>query len=335
MPVDFDDPPARAAHAWEAADVCAILEDGLELVSLRPGRGAGRPLSPDDDAWVIFTSGSTGQPKGVAVSHRAATAFVAAEARLWSVGPDDRVLAGLSVAFDASCEEIWLAWANGAALLPAPRTLVRSGADLGPWIAERRVSVVSTVPTLAALWDEDVLSGVRLLILGGEALPNELAWRLAATREVWNTYGPTEATVVSTAARVRVGAPVVIGWPLDGWTVAVVADDGSPVAYGEPGELLIGGAGLGRYLDPELDAERYARERARWVSSVHTGPATSSARRWPGSASSAGATTRSSSAVAGSSSARSMPSSRPPPACGPRRLPSARPRPATPCSSAM
>ncbi len=74
----------------------------------------------DADAWIIFTSGSTGRPKGVAVSHRAAAALVDAEARLFltdePLGPGDRVLAGLSVAFDASCEEMWLAWRHGACL---------------------------------------------------------------------------------------------------------------------------------------------------------------------------------------------------------------------------
>ena len=61
-------------------------------------------------------------------------------------------MAGLSVAFDASCEEMWLAWRHGACLVPAPRSLVRSGADLGPWLVEQEITVVSTVPTLAALW---------------------------------------------------------------------------------------------------------------------------------------------------------------------------------------
>ena len=87
---------------------------------------------------MIFTSGSTGAPKGVAVSHRSAAAFVDAEARLWSVEREDRVLAGLSVGFDASCEEIWLAWRHGAALVPAPRSIVRAGAELGPWLARAR-----------------------------------------------------------------------------------------------------------------------------------------------------------------------------------------------------
>ncbi len=262
VPVDAEDPPSRAASIWEQADVCGVLEDDLRFTELRPAAAQERDLNADDDAWIIFTSGSTGQPKGVAVSHRSAAAFIDAEARLWTVAAEDRVLAGLSVAFDASCEEMWLAWSTGAALVPAPRSLVRSGADLGPWLAEREVSVISTVPTLAAMWEQDALAGVRLLILGGEALPVELGWRLAADREVWNTYGPTEATVVSTAVRICPGQPVTIGWPLHGWHVAVIDQAGEPVPFGEPGELAIGGVGLGRYVDQALDVQRYAPLRA-------------------------------------------------------------------------
>ncbi|AQA24187.1 phosphopantetheine attachment site family protein [Rhodococcus sp. MTM3W5.2] len=202
-------------------------------------------------------------PKGVAVSHRNAAAFVDAEARMFlqqaPIGPGDRVLAGLSVAFDASCEEMWLAWRHGATLVPAPRALVRSGMDLGPWLVSRDVSVVSTVPTLAALWPAEALEAVRLLIFGGEACPPELAERLAVDgREVWNTYGPTEATVVACGALMDGTGPVRIGLPLDGWDLAVVDGEGNPVAVGEVGELVIGGVGLARYLDAAKDAEKYA-----------------------------------------------------------------------------
>lgn len=257
VPVDADDPPARAATVWESAGVCAVVGDGLEVAWRTLARGEARRPLPKDDAWVIFTSGSTGTPNGVVVTHASAAAFVDAEATLWTVEPEDRVLAGLSVGFDASCEEMWLAWRNGATLVPAPRERVRSGVDLGPWLAERGITVISTVPTLAGLWADDVWDGVRLLILGGEACPAELGWRLAGGREVWNTYGPTEATVVSTASRIRPGAPITIGWALPGWHAAVVDEHGRPVPFGEPGELVLAGIGLGRYLDPELDARRY------------------------------------------------------------------------------
>nr|WP_245900828.1 Pls/PosA family non-ribosomal peptide synthetase [Prauserella shujinwangii] len=263
VPVDADDPDERAALVFGEAGVCAVLTDGGTLTRRgTPGGVRGRP-APTDDAWIIFTSGSTGTPKGVAVSHAAAAAFVDAEAGLFladePIGPGDRVLAGLSVAFDASCEEMWLAWRHGACLVPAPRALVRSGVDLGPWLVERRISIVSTVPTLAALWPADALQDVRLLIFGGEACPPELAERVAvAGREVWNTYGPTETTVVACAARLTGQGPVRIGLPLVGWQLAVVDGHGEPVAMGETGELVIGGAGLARYLDAARDAEKFA-----------------------------------------------------------------------------
>ena len=267
VPVDADDPGERAELVFGEADVCAVIGDGLSVTPRRtPAGRPGRP-EPADDAWIIFTSGSTGTPKGVAVSHGAAAAFVDAEAQLFlsdnpgdaALGPHDRVLAGLSVAFDASCEEMWLAWRHGACLVPAARSLVRSGVDLGPWLAEQRITVVSTVPTLAALWPVEALDDVRLLIFGGEACPPELAERLAVEgREVWNTYGPTEATVVACAARMTGEGPVRIGLPLAGWELAVVDPAGVPVAMGETGELVIGGVGLARYLDAAKDAEKFA-----------------------------------------------------------------------------
>ncbi|HVK24616.1 MAG TPA: Pls/PosA family non-ribosomal peptide synthetase [Actinokineospora sp.] len=263
VPVDFDDPRDRADLVFGEAGVAAILGENRQVSMVGTPIGLLGVPSPDDDAWIIFTSGSTGKPKGVAVSHRSAAAFVDAEADLFlpdePINTDDRVLAGLSVAFDASCEEMWLAWRNGACLVTAPRSLVRTGVDLGPWLVEREITVVSTVPTLAALWPAEALDDVRLLIFGGEACPPELAERLAVPgREVWNTYGPTEATVVACAAQLTGEGPVRIGVPLDGWELAVVDATGELVPMGETGELVIGGAGLARYLDLAKDAEKFA-----------------------------------------------------------------------------
>ncbi|MEV5491529.1 Pls/PosA family non-ribosomal peptide synthetase [Streptomyces bobili] len=263
VPVDAEDPEERAELVFGEAGVRAVVGAGHELTvhgrcevpAARPGAG--------HDAWIIFTSGSTGKPKGVAVSHRSAAAFVDAEAALFlteePIGPGDRVMAGLSVAFDASCEEMWLAWRYGACLVPVPRAQVRSGADLGPWLVEQEITVVSTVPTLAALWEPEALNDVRLLIFGGEACPPELVQRLVTEgREVWNTYGPTEATVVACASLMSGAEPIRIGLPLRGWELAVVDEAGEPVPMGGTGQLVIGGVGLARYLDAEKDAEKYA-----------------------------------------------------------------------------
>ncbi|WP_072686819.1 Pls/PosA family non-ribosomal peptide synthetase [Rhodococcus marinonascens] len=266
VPVDADDPEERAELVFGEAQVrCVVTGTGVIAGTAPAGAESPttRPPTVDDDAWIIFTSGSTGTPKGVAVSHRSAAAFVDAEARMFlqadPIRPGDRVLAGLSVAFDASCEEMWLAWRHGACLVPAPRSLVRSGTDLGPWLVARDVSIVSTVPTLASLWPAETLEAVRLLIFGGEACPPELVERLAVDgREVWNTYGPTEATVVACGALLDGKSPVSIGLPLDGWDLAVVDGSGAPVTEGDVGELVIGGVGLARYLDHVKDTEKYA-----------------------------------------------------------------------------
>ncbi|WP_281712221.1 AMP-binding protein, partial [Dermacoccus nishinomiyaensis] len=271
VPVDFDDPDERADTVFGEADVAAIVGKDL-VISPRAPHADDAAAHDDvrtgdpaltDDAWIIFTSGSTGKPKGVAVTHRNAAAFVDAEANLFlqnaPIGPGDRVMAGLSVAFDASCEEMWLAWRYGACLVPAPRSLVKSGMDLGPWLTANDITIISTVPTLVALWPHEAIKDVRLVILGGEACPPEIGARLATeAREVWNTYGPTEATVVACAAQLTGEPPVRIGLPLDGWDLAVVDSEGNPVPQGEAGELIIGGVGLARYLDPAKDAEKYA-----------------------------------------------------------------------------
>ncbi|MET9842869.1 AMP-binding protein, partial [Streptomyces virginiae] len=110
VPVDAEDPDERADLVFGEAGVRAVVGAGPHIDvrgAIGPGGDRSARPTPDHDAWIIFTSGSTGKPKGVAVTHRSAAAFVDAEAALFlaeePIGPGDRVMAGLSVAFDASC----------------------------------------------------------------------------------------------------------------------------------------------------------------------------------------------------------------------------------------
>ncbi len=114
-------------------------------------------------------------------------------------------------------------------------------------------------PYLVALWPPGVLDGVRLLIVGGEACPPEIGDRLAAPgRELWNTYGPTEATVVAwphpSTTALRYGS----AYRSQDGTSRSSTKPGGMFEPGETGELIIGGVGLARYLDPDKDAEKYA-----------------------------------------------------------------------------
>jgi non-ribosomal peptide synthetase component F len=83
--------------------------------------------------------------------------------------PTDRVLQGFSPAFDASVEEIWMAFFAGAALVPASRDLMRSGPDLPLTLDRLGITVFSTVPTLLSVLSPESCPGIRIIIVGGEA----------------------------------------------------------------------------------------------------------------------------------------------------------------------
>jgi non-ribosomal peptide synthetase-like protein len=215
--------------------------------------------TPEDLCYVIYTSGTTGKPKGVEIEHRSACHLVRAEGKLFQVQSSDRVYQGFSVAFDASVEEVWLAFFAGATLVAGTKEMVRSGAALSRMLADAGVTVLSCVPTLLAMMDEDVPT-VRLLILGGETCPPDLVkrwWRPG--RRVFNTYGPTEATVIATCAECHPEEPVTIGQPVPNYLACILDEQLRPVPAGVAGELCLGGVGLARgYLGrPELTQEKF------------------------------------------------------------------------------
>ncbi|BDU73925.1 Pls/PosA family non-ribosomal peptide synthetase [Mesoterricola silvestris] len=231
-----------------------LEEEAAALEALSPARPPCR-ARPGDPCYAIFTSGSTGRPKGVAVAHRSVCNLVRAEGGIFGVNDGDRVFQGFSLAFDASVEEIWLAWHAGAALVAGGAAVVKNGPALPAWLRERGITVLSTVPTLLGTFDEDV-PGLRLLILGGEACPQDLVRRWAPSRRMVNTYGPTEACVIATWTDLAPDRPVTIGRAIPNLRTYVLDPDLAPASEGE---LCLSGIGLALgYLGrPDLTAERF------------------------------------------------------------------------------
>ncbi|WP_222263469.1 Pls/PosA family non-ribosomal peptide synthetase [Modestobacter marinus] len=238
------------------------LDEAAAEIAAEDRRRPVPEASPAADAlgYVVYTSGTTGRPKGVAVGHSAICHFVRVAAECYGVRADDRVYQGLTIAFDFSVEEIWLAWAVGATLVPRPpgRSLV--GEDLHEYLARHRVTALCCVPTLLTTLEED-LPDLRFLLVSGEACPPDLVRRWHRPgRRFLNVYGPTETTVTATWTPVSPDRPVTLGRPLPGYSVAVLApDDGRALPPGELGELVIGGVGLARgYLNrPDLTARAF------------------------------------------------------------------------------
>ncbi|HYG62878.1 MAG TPA: amino acid adenylation domain-containing protein, partial [Thermoanaerobaculia bacterium] len=234
------------------------------------------PALPEQAAYVIYTSGSTGRPKGVTVPHGALSAFVAAARSLYDIGASDRVLQLASIGFDASVEEIYPCLAAGGTLVLRTDEMAATLDGFLDGCESQRITVLD-LPT--AFWHELAASpelerrglppAVRLVILGGERpLPERVAAWLRSTDpgvRLFNTYGPTEATVVATAAELspeRDGEgwrEVSMGRPLGAARAHAVDGALRPVPVGVRAELLLGGPALARgYLGrPDLTAERF------------------------------------------------------------------------------
>ncbi|MER2266421.1 Pls/PosA family non-ribosomal peptide synthetase [Methylobacterium oxalidis] len=252
--------PALKPEAPDAAPALTLADLARETPAEAPvpdPRAAG--LTPEHPAYLIYTSGSTGVPKGIVISHANICHFLRSGNALYGMRADDVVFQGASVAFDLSMEEIWVPYLVGATLFVASPAMMGDVEALPDILTQAGCTVIDTVPTLLAMISRD-LPSVRLVLLGGEALPEPLIARWAtAERRLFNTYGPTEATVVATAAEMRPGEPVTIGGPIPNYTI-YVADEGlNLLGPGEQGELLIGGPGVARgYLQrPELTAEKF------------------------------------------------------------------------------
>lgn len=214
---------------------------------------------PSDPAYVIYTSGSTGRPKGVKVLHSSASHLVKAEGILYNTQPEDRVYQGFSLAFDASVEEVWMALFAGATLVLGTKEVAYSGAMLRDFLDARNITAFSTVPTQLSLMEEAVDS-IRILILGGEALSAEILhpWYSPA-RNIYNTYGPTEATVIATSKTCVEGEVVTIGEAIANYSCLIMDEQQRLVPYGGKGELVLGGPGVAAgYVGlPEMTAQRF------------------------------------------------------------------------------
>ena len=218
---------------------------------------------PDAEAYVIYTSGSTGEPKGVSVTWRTLTPFLAAMEERLGLVAQDRLLATTGTGFDISILELVLSLYCGGAVEVAPQGIWQTPDQLQACL-DRGTTVLQATPSAWRLALPHLLPGrLRHILVGGEAMPADLASALCPLAEaVWNLYGPTEATIWVAVARVDSSPPtdpVSIAGPLPGVTLRVRDIDGQPAPWGLAGELSIEGVLVAdRYLNrPRLTSERF------------------------------------------------------------------------------
>jgi amino acid adenylation domain-containing protein len=225
-----------------------------------------RPLDLDSLAYVIYTSGSTGQPKGVMISRRSLVNLSLAMIAEYDISVEARVLQFASLAFDMSVEEIFPYLLAGAGIV------IRHEDDIEAErfyrvVTENKVTILNLPPQFFTVIDallpeqkSKLFKQVGLVSFGGEALPQTT---LAAMQhypvQIFNAYGPTEATVNAAIADVTHSETSVIGKPIANMQLYVLDDDLNVLPVGVVGELYLAGVGiaLGYLNQPELTAEKF------------------------------------------------------------------------------
>ncbi len=218
---------------------------------LEEGESPPQPTAPQETAYLIYTSGSSGEPKGVEVPHSAAVNFLRSMRDRLSLSPRDRLLAVTTVSFDISLLELLLPLTIGALVIIAEDSQVSDPQLLSQCLDRSGATVLQGTPATWRFLLEGGWKGSDQLqaLCGGEALPGELADRLAARcRTLMNLYGPTEATVWVTAGRARRdgAAHALITDPLDNVGLCVLDSELRLAPHGVPGELCLSGACLAR-----------------------------------------------------------------------------------------
>ncbi|MFE9749544.1 amino acid adenylation domain-containing protein [Saccharothrix saharensis] len=282
VPVDSDSPIARGralladsgarlvlASPAVASFAADLAGDGdLLLVPEERTASWPEPVGAGDDlAYVLFTSGSTGKPKGAMVTHRGMVNHLLTKVEDCRLTSADTVVQNAPLTFDISIWQMLAPLMVGGTTRVVTRELAADPRALFDRTDAERVAVLEVVPSLlrAALesWEADDgrpgLASLRLLVATGEALPADLCVRwLEAFPAIplMNAYGPTECADDVTHAFITspddVADGVPIGSALRNTRLYVLDDRLRPVPVGTPGELYVGGEGVGRgYLgDP-------------------------------------------------------------------------------------
>jgi D-alanine--poly(phosphoribitol) ligase subunit 1 len=265
LPLNQDSPPLhRAAVLADARPAATLVQRGDERLDVvrvaEPDRTARTDFA--GVAYILFTSGSTGQPKGVVVSHRALVDRLGALATVPGLAAGESMLAMTALSFDISIAEMLLPLVAGGTVVVARDWARRDPSTFAEAVRRFSPDVLQATPSfwrlaLAAGWPGAPASRIWC---GGEAMtPTLAAHLLPSCRELWNVYGPTEATIYASAAAIGSPETISLGAALPGSGMCLADSAGAVVAAGVEGEIVLYGDGLALgYLDrPELTADRF------------------------------------------------------------------------------
>lgn len=276
VPIDSSLPTARVEAIVRGAQPQEILTPAVvaELPPASDSDSSFPGLAAEDPLYILFTSGSTGEPKGVVITLGNLEHFVA-----WMLSEQPFVegqevfLNQAPFSFDLSVMDLYCSLATGGTLFSLTKDHIANPKALyGAFAASGVTSWVST-PSFAQMclvertFAEPMLPALRRFLFCGETLAPETASQLLdrfPTAEVWNTYGPTEATVATTSIRIDRAvlsqwSPLPVGHAMPGTRVEIFDESQSPCAEGVRGEIIISGPNVspGYLGHPDLNEKAF------------------------------------------------------------------------------
>lgn len=229
-------------------------------------------VSGTDNFYIIFTSGTTGAPKGVQISHDNLMSFVQWVLADFGIKNGMHFLAQAPFSFDLSVFSLYPSLVSGGVLEPLEKATIQNFRELFSVLPQLNLNVWVSTPSFIDIclmeptFDEEHVPELKIFLFCGEELTKKTAENLLTrfpNAAIYNTYGPTEATVAISSIRINQQLlahyeKLPIGYVKQDTTVSI-AQDGRPAPLGEVGEIIISGPGVSKgYLNnPEKTAAAF------------------------------------------------------------------------------
>jgi D-alanine--poly(phosphoribitol) ligase subunit 1 len=263
LPLDLAAPPSRTRQIVSAAGARMLISDnGRDELDVELLAGAGESVlkRPELGGYLIFTSGSTGAPKGLHVSSQALSQRLAGLAAAPGFPAGGSFLSLTPLSFDISLAELLLPLSLGGRVVAAPAAARRDVSLFDEFLQTHRPDVIQATP---AFWRLMIASDWRgapwaSMWCGGEHLTTPLAAELMRrSKQLWNVYGPTEATIWATAGRIDDAADIALGQPLPDTGLALLDEGRLTDRPGTEGEIVLCGAGLAEGYIGDLGGDAF------------------------------------------------------------------------------